>query len=619
MTKPENANLEDNLNEQFDIVPTHLAVQAMRDNGYKNAAYAIAELMDNAIQARASVVELLCAEKTGMVRERSRTRVEQIAVLDNGCGMDADTLRLAMQFGNGTRLETGKHDGIGRFGMGLPASSISQCTRVDVWTWQNGIESALHTYLDLDEIAARRQNNVPRPTPDAVPALWRKVGSEWEETGTLVVWSNLDKCTWRTSSAIIENSQFVIGRMYRKFLESGDVTIRLSWFNLDNPDLPVTQIAKLNDPGYLMARTSCPAPFDKTPMFEPLRDDDGQADGAKVILVPLDDETHPVRVTFSLAKADARNAPNAGALPYGKHAKQNVGVSIVRAGRELELDQELVNQYDPRERWWGVEIAFAPALDELFGVTNNKQSARNFADLAKADFDVLLKGKTLSQTLEEFRDDGDPRGPLLAIVNDIRNHIKRMQAQIKQQTAGALTVAAAGNNAQAAETEATARTKQRQEAGHVGQSDSDESLPPETKRENAGQTLRDIGLPTELADTFAANIVSDNLKYKFVPADLGSAAFFQVKNRGTGSIILALNTQHPVYDSLIEVLEESTAGVSPDDLRRRLEGARDGLKTLLIAWARYEDELPEGLRRQTAQNTRDDWGRVARDFLMQDE
>jgi len=117
----------------------------------------------------------------------------------------------------------------------------------------------------------------------------------------------------------------------------------------------------------------------------------------------------------------------------------------------------------------------------------------------------------------------------------------------------------------------------------------------------------------------AANIVSDNLKYRFVPADLGSAAFFQVKTRGTGSIIIALNTQHPVYDSLIEVLEESTANAGLEELKRRLNGARDGLKTLLIAWARYEDELPEGVRRQAAQNTRDDWGRVARDFLMQED
>ena len=46
-----------------DIVPAHLAVQAMRDNGYKNAAYALAELMDNSIQADATQVELLCGEK----------------------------------------------------------------------------------------------------------------------------------------------------------------------------------------------------------------------------------------------------------------------------------------------------------------------------------------------------------------------------------------------------------------------------------------------------------------------------------------------------------------------------------------------------------------------------
>lgn len=56
-----------------DIVPTHLAVQAMRDNGYKNAAYAIAELMDNAIQAGASQVELLCGERKQQVEGRRRT------------------------------------------------------------------------------------------------------------------------------------------------------------------------------------------------------------------------------------------------------------------------------------------------------------------------------------------------------------------------------------------------------------------------------------------------------------------------------------------------------------------------------------------------------------------
>ena len=90
---------------RFDIVPTALAVNAMRDNGYKNAAYAIAELFDNSIQAGAGSVELLCVEAEEQLRQRRVRRIRQIAVLDNGIGMDSDVLRQALQFGNGTRLD----------------------------------------------------------------------------------------------------------------------------------------------------------------------------------------------------------------------------------------------------------------------------------------------------------------------------------------------------------------------------------------------------------------------------------------------------------------------------------------------------------------------------------
>ena len=116
---------------RFDFVPTALAVNAMRDNGYKNAAYAIAELIDNSIQAGAKSVELLCIESEEQLVQRRRRRIRQIGVLDNGVGMDAEVLRQAIQFGNGTRLND--RSGIGRFGMGLPSASISQCRRLEVW------------------------------------------------------------------------------------------------------------------------------------------------------------------------------------------------------------------------------------------------------------------------------------------------------------------------------------------------------------------------------------------------------------------------------------------------------------------------------------------------------
>jgi hypothetical protein len=92
-----------------------------------------------------------------------------------------------------------------------------------------------------------------------------------------------------------------------------------------------------------------------------------------------------------------------------------------------------------------------------------------------------------------------------------------------------------------------------------------------------------------------------------------------VKASGGGALIITLNTQHPAYTRLIEVLEESAVGLDADNLRTRLRNAREGLRTLLIAWARYEDEQPVGTRQENARNARNDWGRVARDFLSDDE
>ena len=66
--------------------------------------------------------------------------------------MNKEVLRMALQFGNGTNLDPKQQTNMGKFGMGLPASSVSQARRLDVWSWQKGTKSALHTYLDIHEI-----------------------------------------------------------------------------------------------------------------------------------------------------------------------------------------------------------------------------------------------------------------------------------------------------------------------------------------------------------------------------------------------------------------------------------------------------------------------------------
>jgi hypothetical protein len=587
----------------------------MRDNGYKNAAYAIAELMDNSIQAGATKVELLCAERKELINQRQRSRIHQIAVLDNGSGMNADVLRLALQFGNGTYLDAEKHTGIGRFGMGLPSSSISQCKRVDVWSWRSGIDQALHTYLDLEEIKRESLTEVPEPRPKLIPEIWKRVGNNFGDSGTLIVWSQIDRCIWKTGSAIIDNSEFIIGRMYRKFLEHDRVSIRMLAFDLDDPNIVLVEKNALpNDPGYLMEKTSCNAPFDVKPMFQPW---EGSDKYEWICPIEFRGKRHEVKVSFSYAKEEARitnSGRNPGDEPYGKHAAKNVGVSVVRAGRELELDQTLVIKYDPVERWWGIEVDFPPSLDDLLGVTNNKQSARNFAELLKLDIESLLEGgKSITQLKEEFQEDEDPRGPLLEIAQKIDSQLRIIRRLLKTQTKGTRG-ANKRYGAPVAEKVATVATEERKKEGHSGKSDQDESKPKETRQHEIKVTLTEQGLTEGQAEGLAAKTINDDSKYIFAEASLEDAAFFSVKSRG-GAIIVTLNTNHPAYDKLVEVMEKEVDNVDAETLRNRLSNSLEGLKLLLMAWARYEDEQPDGKRRQAAQDTRVDWGRIARQFL----
>lgn len=602
----------------YDIVPTSLAVKAMRDNGYKNAAYAVAELMDNSIQAQADSVELLCADEELVLEQRARRRISQIAVLDNGIGMDAATLQRALQFGNGSWEEAERKEGMGRFGMGLPSASISQCTKVEVWTWQSGPDSAIHTYIDLKKVERGEQSEVPVPEARELPDVWRTASrNEIGDSGTLVVWSGIDRCLWRTSKALIDNSEALIGRMYRHWIHAGEVTIRLASFLVDKPSEMLSDTdAQPNDPLYLMDKTSCPAPFDEKPMFQPFPSPEHYEETWKI---RFNDEEHEVKVRLAIATEEARSGDSddgrdPGNRPHGRHAARNTGVSVVRAGRELELDQGWVISYDPRERWWGVEVCFEPGLDDLFGVSNNKQFARNFAEAAKVDIDRLIKehNGSITQARDTLEGDGDPIGPLLEVVGYIDRNIASMRKHIARQGEGRRTKRHKGKSAEERATEAVRR---RQEEGHKGKSDAAEAKPDEDRTAEVADQLEHAGLDKELANQLAADTISRGLKYRIEAASLEAGAFFSVQSRG-GVLLVTLNSDHPAHALLLGAQDPAELPDDVEELKRRLKAAQEGLEMMLFAWARYEDEQLRPEDQRHAQNVRYDWGRMAEVFLQ---
>ncbi len=593
-----------------EIIPLDLAVKAMRDSGYKNTAYALAELIDNSVQAGADSVEVICIEEKQQIKERTRRRIQAIAILDNGEGMSPEILRLALQFGNGTHLTDRK--GIGRFGMGLPNSSISQCRRLEVWTWQNGPDNAMYTYLDINQIENRKMFVVPLPSHTPLPREWRVRSEIIETTGTLVLWSDFDdhRLSWRGAKATLKNTESLIGRMYRKFIDSGLLSIRLLAFQAGDADPDINEPVLVNDPLYLMCQSSTPQPFNTKPMFQSLSKEDEQ------FFIDYAGECHSVYVRVSWAHEDTipDDRSDRGSKNYGKHAAKNIGLSVVREGRELELDPSWALGYDPVERWWGVEVEFPSALDELFGVTNNKQKATNFSRMVQFDWKSEAdSGESMSEFLHRIQSEGDPRALLMPIADHIRKQLQEVRKRLKQQTASIRTNPMRHDNPKV-EDYVTSKFNERAQKGHL--IDSDTEVFTKNHRDKLVDDLRDDkGYPIKVAKAIADATLIRKRKVVFVTKAMDGYAFFNIEHKQGGLTEIVFNTNHPFYEKLKESLDRKLDDGSDADLIDRIHKAADTLEILFAAWGRYEME--EVGQQDQLFEIRQEWGKMARFFLSE--
>ena len=328
---------------QFPIVVVDRFIQATRDSGYKSTSSAVAELVDNAIQADATRIRITVCQATD-----SETGTIELLVQDNGTGMDPFTLRTALRFGGTSRFND--RTGLGRYGMGLPNSSLSQARRVTVYTWRSPGEVYV-SYLDVDQIAAGEVTEVPTPCRATPP------NGANGSTGTIVVWSRCDRLDNRRISTIARKLLNDLGRQFRHYL-TDQVKISVN----DDPVEPI-------DPLYLnpAAKHTGATPFGQPIEYEVQATEPNDKAAA----------VGRVRITFSeLPVADWHKLSNDEKRRLG--ISKGAGVSMVRGGREVDygwffLGDKRRENYDD---WWRCEIQFDPILDEAFGITHTKQQVR---------------------------------------------------------------------------------------------------------------------------------------------------------------------------------------------------------------------------------------------------
>ena len=606
-------------NVDLTLFPGSLTIRALRDSRYHNTAYAIAELIDNSIEAKAGHIELLCMEDWELVQERNRQRLSEVAVLDDGEGMEPLTLVEALKFGGGTRHNTTR--GIGKYGMGLPTASMSQGKRVDVWTWRDGIDSVWHSSIDADEIEGGC-HTVPLPdqhTP--IPDHWRAAGSSeiyGSRSGTLVVWSDLDKIQWKTGKAIIDNTAREVGRIHRHFIHDGLVHIHAATFLSNQSRNPEWVEFMPNDPLYLMAPSSVPeAPWGEEPMFS-------QWGETKNYPVMVGSTEETITVTYSIVRPEVLETANPGRNPgdteRGKHTRHNIGVSVVREGREIVLERAFQREggsaENPQNRWWGCEISFGRNCDEMFGVDHSKQMVSNFTQAAKT---FASDDRTRQIILDEMEVEDDP---IYRVVGMIRDETSAMMKQIRlmfaQRRPSGGTEADRGKRTPEA-TAAKVATQAHNVAIAEGQDAPTKTdiyrdeIPPELREAGLTQELTDEGKSLEQAQEEARILVNDGDKYRFRPAQLDAFHFFNVRS-SNAMLHIGLNTDHAVYD-LIQNIEGSLD--EDGDENDPAYQATVAIRLFLAAWAEMEDQTQAPSEQAQIQYIAGQWGRQVSMMLQQ--
>ncbi len=338
-------------------------VRGIRHIGYRSNVEAIAELIDNSIQAYAERIDLVF----GYDGSTSSKKPRQLAIVDDGHGMAAEMMRLAMMWG-GTHRENDR-GGLGRYGYGLPCATVSIGRCFTIMSKLNGGRLNAVT-LDLDALEAGNYRNadgdiaLPATRPAQLPHfLQEHLGLAYPDgwpSGTIVLVEKLDRLEWTTSAGLRSNLARHFGVTYHKLLDQTAIYI---------DGAPVRPI----DPLFLTEGRELHAlDNDRAQALDPIVirfESDGLFEGAGEITLRY----AWLPPTFG-AIDKSRDATGLNANARFAILKNYHGIVFSRNGRVIDLGARTPwTTFINNDRYIRVEIEFSAALDEQFGVTTSKQ------------------------------------------------------------------------------------------------------------------------------------------------------------------------------------------------------------------------------------------------------
>ncbi len=372
-------------------------IRGMRDIGYKSNGWALAEMIDNSVQAGASTIGV----QFGFANAgKSTAKPDKLAVIDNGVGIDKGMLSYAVRWG-GTDRENSR-DGFGRYGYGLPSSAVSICQKYTVYskTPDDGWHAVTVDIQELAKVASDIKTTEKMLEPkEASPPSWltkKLCGIETStiDSGTIVVLEDMDRLQFKKTATLQAKLLQLFGVVYRHWIPTPKIMVHGT-------------AAEPVDPLFLMEGGRF---FDET-----------EVRAERVETRTFEVETTrgtkgTVRIRASVLPPDFQNKEvgkvGQGFAKNGRFSvmKEYNGLQICRDGRQIDCIAPRHTKFQNADINTKIEIDFDPELDEFFGITTSKQQ--------------IVIDEVMWDKIEQG-------GRLRDLVKDIRERVKQRYDQLK--------------------------------------------------------------------------------------------------------------------------------------------------------------------------------------------
>lgn len=360
------------MRKNVPLIKTGQAILSLRDSGYTIEA-ALGEVIDNAIEANANSISIELFEG---VNKKKKKCVSQIALIDDGDGMDKELLQNYPQIGFSTRYMSTTT--IGKYGVGAKLAAINYAKKFEVWSKTRNDKDWLYVYFDLEEFENNSNVdiiNIPEPSKKPIPSELKNLIPK--DSGTIILWSKVDRLEEGRYAVDFNELRLSvekeIARIFRYYLEGGikiyvnntsilpfdplmqmqgsfsDKIIALHYKNLAKKEIRYKENIKDHYPSIEIAKKA-------------FKIDNSEFD-----------------VTITVYPREVTRVRGKGGDNFAKKLRipENQGqISFVRLKREVSYTN--VPKIFPRgvdwpDRFIGIEVSFNPKLDEFFGVRNVKR------------------------------------------------------------------------------------------------------------------------------------------------------------------------------------------------------------------------------------------------------